>query len=232
MKEKLTQLNMMFLGNWNACYDAIRNKILIAPKQIMNPFMPDLNHVHAIHEPEFPEKVKDVISPPFVLHFSGNWDLINRRLFGIHGKIHLDQIQNLVPGSDRCLIMTSSDYNEYIAQALLERDINHIVVFDQKLDQEVICPHHQLFISEYGTKIINPSVGQEASRIVMGLAQKNIFVNDALVTLRTVNHFEQYDPHLAVLSTNKEDIHKTQYSSKSYTLSRIELVHDLKSWFF
>ena len=231
MKEKLTQLNMMFLGNWNACYDAIRNQLFRDEPAMTSGLDLDWSHIKSIRSPDYPDKLKHVIMPPFVCCYAGNWDLLNCKLFGIHGYFDPDNVADLKPSPDRCLILQAIDYDEQLAYTLLEHHINHIVVFDHNLDRQPISSTHQLFLSEYTTKYINPCVGQNASRIVMGLAAKNLLANSTKIYLFDTRHYKNHDPHWTIYCTNEKNRKILEKVTPKMHIGKVTIVDDLTKWF-
>lgn len=231
MKDKLIQLNTMFLGNWNAIFDGIRNKLLLGDKKIKNQTPWQLLQFKTINDDNFPRRIREVIMPPFVFFYEGNWNLINKMLFGIHGKLNNDQFKSLWINLNKCFIFSENDYSEEIENYLIKNKIQHIVVFDKLIDREIKDEKMQLFISEYYTKITNPTVGQDASRIVLGLGTKNIFINDAITNAREIAYFDTYKPNITLLWTNENFEAKYSKLSKLYKNVALNIVEDLNVWF-
>lgn len=231
MRDKLIQLNTMFLGNWNAIFDGIRNKLLLRDKKIKNTTPWRILRFKTINDDDYPKRIRDVIMPPFVFFYEGNWNLINKLLLGIHGKLKTNQFKAIEIDQNKCLILTESDYTCELENYLIKNKIHHIVVFDKAIDCEIKNSNYQLFISEYYTKITNPTVGQDGSRIVLGLSYKNLFINNAVAETREIACFDTYKPNITLLWMSDNFEAKYSKLSKLYKNTTLNMVDNINSWF-
>lgn len=233
MRDKLIHLNTIFLGNWNGIFDGIRNKLLLGNKKMKNNTPWQTLQYKTINDYDYPKRIREVIMPPFVLFYEGNWSLINKFLLGIHGKLKTNQFKanSFKVTPDKCYIIAEIDYTHDLENFLIKNKIQHIVVFDKAIDRELKSCKYQLFISEYYTCIINPTVGQDASRIVLGLGIFNLFVNDAVSETREIAYFDTYKPNITL--TWIDDNFEAKYSklSKLYKNVTLNMTDDINSWF-
>jgi len=84
-RDILVWLSIKYEGDWNSIYQAIKNKELVDEEQVTKAVNNISDSYVTIIDEDYPEKLKKIYKPPFVLYYKGNLDLINQTNLAISG---------------------------------------------------------------------------------------------------------------------------------------------------
>ena len=153
-KDILVFLSIKYQGDWNSIYQAIKNKELVDETQVQESISKIENKIVTIIDEEYPESLKKIYKPPFVVYYKGDLKLLNKNNVGIIGtgnfshetakKLNtlLRETKLKYPGITYATI-NNSGYEEFINNTY----INESVLV---LDREVRSyDKSKLIISEY-----------------------------------------------------------------------------------
>lgn len=158
-------------GEWESIYKAIASKEtnnndnILAPENAI--FISDENYL---------DKFKAMYLPPFAIFMSGNKKLLNKKIFGILGKINLDMMHDISTIHSNnyviCILEKNIDINSL--KYYLDSGINFIVIKDSRIHNEYQHPG-LLYISEFNTIEIRKSEAQNVERILYNLSD-NVYI--------------------------------------------------------
>ncbi|MGL4373537.1 MAG: DNA-processing protein DprA [Turicibacter sp.] len=89
IRKKLIALSLVTSGDWFSMYQRIRNDVelhtmsdseLMAIKKL-----PPTVQVMTILDEDYPDELKEISNPPFVLYYQGNISLLNKKRIGVMG---------------------------------------------------------------------------------------------------------------------------------------------------
>ena len=153
-KDVLVFLSIKYQGDWNSIYQAIKNKELVDETQVQESIAKIESKIVTIIDEEYPESLKKIYKPPFVVYYKGDLSLLNKNNVGIIGtpnfshetskrlNILLKETKIKYPGIVYATINNSS-YEEYIHGTYGKE---YVLVLDREVrpyDKE------KLVISEY-----------------------------------------------------------------------------------
>ena len=153
-KDVLVFLSIKYQGDWNSIYQAIKNKELVDETQVQESIAKIESKIVTIIDEDYPESLKKIYKPPFVVYYKGDLSLLNKNNVGIIGTPNfshetskrlntlLRETKLKYPGIMYATINNSS-YEEYIHSTYGKESI---LVLDREVrpyDKE------QLVISEY-----------------------------------------------------------------------------------
>jgi DNA processing protein len=84
-RDILVWLSIKYEGDWNSIYQAIKNKELVDEEQVTKSINDVSDKYVTIIDEDYPEKLKKIYKPPFVLYYKGDLDLINQTNLAISG---------------------------------------------------------------------------------------------------------------------------------------------------
>lgn len=84
-RDIIIYLSIKYAGDWNAIYQAIKNKEFVDEEQVTKAVNNISDKYVTIIDEDYPEKLKKIYKPPFVLYYKGDLDLINQTNLAISG---------------------------------------------------------------------------------------------------------------------------------------------------
>ena len=87
-RDILVYLSLKYQGDWNAIYQAIKNKELVDEVEVQKQVSGIKNDYTTIIDDDYPEVFKKIYKPPFVIFYKGNLNLINNNVIAISGTQH------------------------------------------------------------------------------------------------------------------------------------------------
>ena len=84
-KDILVFLSIKYQGDWNSIYQAIKNKELVDETQVQEAISKIDDKIVTIIDEDYPEMLKKIYKPPFVVYYKGNLSLLNKNNVGIIG---------------------------------------------------------------------------------------------------------------------------------------------------
>ena len=76
-KEILVYLSMKYDGNWDKIYDAIANKEELEEEEVLKTLEKVKSRYVILTDEEYPESLKQMYKPPFVLYYVGDISLLS-----------------------------------------------------------------------------------------------------------------------------------------------------------
>jgi DNA processing protein len=176
-KDILVYLTIKYQGDWNQIYQAIKNKELVDEVTVSETLNKCEEKYVTIIDDNYPEKLKKIYKPPFVLFYKGDLNLINGTNVSIAGSddssVYTYELLNKV------LKKTLSKYKEITIASLVsgayDSEIysiygkNRILVFNRGIQQ--FDKNADLIVSEYPSESSNKKDHTPwAYRILVGIS--------------------------------------------------------------
>lgn len=171
-KDIIIYLAIKYQGDWNAIYDAIKRKELVDEPTVMETLAKQNAKVVTIIDQDYPERLKKMYKPPFVLFYYGDLSRVTyRRILGVYA----DKL------TEYSLSTSLNIHTQINSESTIVRVNNESSsLFDRTADINVTVLHtgirelqsgEKLVISEYpaDTTAI-PDHKNWASRIIVGLS--------------------------------------------------------------
>lgn len=171
-RDIIVYLAIKYQGNWNAIYDAIKRKELVDEPTVHETLAKQEFKVVTIIDEDYPERLKKMYKPPFVLFYDGNIQALQyRKTLGIYA-------EKLTEYS----LSTSTDINTQInADATIIRVNNDgSPLFDRNTEINVTVLHTSIRKIQSGEKLVfseypanttaSPEHKNWASRVIVGLS--------------------------------------------------------------
>lgn len=195
----LIYLAIKYRGDWDAIYEAVKNRVLMKPQDIEDAVSTLSCNAITFFDKEYPEELKKIFRPPFVLFYEGNISLLNN---GIRNKIaivgtrepsaySISALEKIVEGLNENIVVVSGlakGIDGYSHRFAIKYKRNTIAILGSGLDycypienediyNEIKEKH--LLMSEYPPGVV-PSQDKfpARNRIIMGLS-KVVFVPEA-----------------------------------------------------
>lgn len=108
MIEAILHLSKKYHGNWDKIYQGItsREKIeVLAVDKNKEKFI-------FITDEDYPEKLKEILTPPFFIYYDGRIDLINKDVLSINGDISYEEFEQLLQEQNSSKYVLCLDNNE------------------------------------------------------------------------------------------------------------------------
>ncbi len=194
MKEILLYFSYKYLGDWDKIYSALEKKEKVNWYEIekINK-QNNLNYVTIVDE-NYPEKLKMILKPPFVLFYKGKFNLLNETniiwIFAsyINNSVG-DYLKNKREEFNKNNLILISGCSSEFENHYIKRDksdniiivkdsgINNNIIVESKVEKEII-KNGGLIISEYPSYSI-PSLKTwyDSNRIKIGLSRGLFLIN-------------------------------------------------------
>jgi len=78
-RDIIVYLAVKYQGDWNAIYDAIKRKELVDEQLVLDTVSKIKSKYTTIVDQDYPESLKKIYKPPFVLFYNGNLYILNNR---------------------------------------------------------------------------------------------------------------------------------------------------------
>jgi DNA processing protein len=158
-RDILVWLSIKYEGDWNSIYQAIKNKELVDEVQVTKAINDIQDSYVTIIDENYPEKLKKIYKPPFVLYYHGNLELINEKILAISGKQKaseytfnlLDKLLKDMKKGSKDIIPAVNSVDEYESNINAYYNKKFVVVLPKSINQysmQVIF-RSGLIISEY-----------------------------------------------------------------------------------
>jgi DNA processing protein len=176
-KDIIVYLAIKYQGDWNAIYQAIKNKELVDEVTVSETLNNCKEKYVTIIDDNYPEKLKKIYKPPFVLFYKGDLNLINSVNVSVAGSE--DSSTYTYELLNKVLKKTLSKYKEITIASLVsgpyDNEIfsiygkNRILVFNRGIQQ--FDTNSSLMISEYPSESRNKKEHTPwAYRILVGIS--------------------------------------------------------------
>lgn len=185
MRNVLTYFSIKYKGDWEKVYKAIDEKERINKSDVDN-FVSNVNENKiTLLDDDYPNGLKYIYKPPFVLFYKGNKKLINNKHFLLSlmdDEINSDYIRTM--GNDLCEVVVVVDYsNKKVIKELIENKIKFIAISKKgivniKTDQiyQDIINNNNLIISE-SYEYDGTDRDFFFDRLLVGISRKTLFTN-------------------------------------------------------
>jgi DNA processing protein len=175
-KDIIVYLAVKYQGNWNAIYDAIKRKELVDEQLVLDTVSKIKSKYVAIIDQDYPEPLKKIYKPPFVLFYNGNLNLLSNRFnLGIFcgvkpTKYTIDMTKSVV-NNDRMTLILHQESDISTSFSMFEPNDKRIFVsstgklYEPKSNSE-------LFITEYPEdSALNKEHINWTTRVMVGLSE-------------------------------------------------------------
>ena len=224
-KDIITYLSVKYDGDWNSIYQAIKNKEMVDEQTVLQTINEITVSYTTIIDEDYPESLKKIYKPPFVLYYKGNLKLLDKQpILSISGSYKLSEythnkLDEILKQfrKNSVTIATSSKNNNY--NEIIERYYSKkmIVVHDSGINKYMNTDDYGLTFSEYPERTgSNPQHINWANRLLAGISNA-LFVPEVLKkepALITVGYGVYLNKPVGVLSQ--------QASSKDATTELIK----------
>ena len=97
MRENILYFSLKYLGNWDRIFDALNNKEKIDVLEKKKLLTENKAKYITIFDKNYPEILKGIEKPPFVIYYYGNLDLINRKVKSMYfnSVVNNDKIETI-----------------------------------------------------------------------------------------------------------------------------------------
>lgn len=172
-RDIIVYLAIKYNGDWNTIYEAIRNKELVNEQEVHEAIasIPKDLKVLTIIDQEYPDKLKQMYKPPFVLFYKGALRQLDGQLVGVAGSNkHKNEIQNNF--FDKFNYRFASTTFDEIGQEIVPT----VAVYDRSI-KNVQPGKRDLIITEYFNDD-NAQINQTwAARLLVGISKVMLFTD-------------------------------------------------------
>lgn len=179
MVKAILKLTKKYHGNWDKIYEAITVKERLSFENNEN----ESNDKYIfIGDDNYPNKLKEILVPPFFLFYEGNPNLIEKEVLSIHGDVSYDDFCKLLNSSKSqkyVLCINNDDLREEIYKLVIENNLEIIVVCEGGISKFKYFKeyHNLLLVSEYNDpETYQKSPDQFTERLIYAFANK-IYIN-------------------------------------------------------
>jgi DNA processing protein len=124
-RDIIVYLAIKYQGDWNAIYQAIKNKEMVDEPTVNETLAKEQAKVVTIIDEDYPERLKRIYKPPFVLFYYGKLDTLQyRKSLGIYAEklteYSLSTSQNILGqvNADTTMIMINNDGSPLFSRAV------------------------------------------------------------------------------------------------------------------
>ena len=191
MREILLYFSVKYLGDWEKIYNAIENKEDV-DFNLLNKITEEYKGKYfAIVDKEYPNKLKMIDRPPFVIFYKGNINLLfEKKIIWPINSIEVadKEIKKQTKEFETEGITTINGYSSTLEKKLLDNfsskvivvkdgGIDNSLVISEELENSILSKDN-LIISEYPGHVI-PTKGnwEESNRIKIGLSSSLLLLN-------------------------------------------------------
>jgi DNA processing protein len=175
-RDIIVYLAVKYEGDWNKIYDAIKRKELVDEQLVLDTVSKIKSKYTTIVDQDYPESLKKIYKPPFVLFYNGNLYILNNRFnLGIFcgvkpTKYTIDMTKSVV-NNDRMTLILHQESDISTSFSVFEsRDKRIFVSSTGKLYEPK--SNSELFITEYPeSSAANKEHINWTSRVIAGLSQ-------------------------------------------------------------
>ncbi len=174
MIEAILHLSKKYHGNWNKIYHAItsreRIEILTVDRNKEKFFF--------ITENDYPDKLKEILAPPFFMYYEGRADLINKDVLSINGDISFDEFEKLLEEQNSnkyVLCLDNHELKKEIFDLVMKKNREVIVVCEGGISSFKYYKDYKnlLLISEYNDpQNYDPCDDQTVQRLMFAMSNK------------------------------------------------------------
>ena len=202
MREILLYFAIEYFGDWDKIYSALEQKIEPDYKLVKRYEKEYTNKFITIIDKEYPESLKNVTRPPFVIFYEGDISLLKKTSSSlwVFGSYFLEdqtlfsclEKKKIIPVSGISTSFEKDFITSLNTQAIIVKDcgINTNLVFDKKI-KEIALKHKGLVISEYpGVVFPSEKNWNEANKLKIGMSV-GIFLLNCVKTKTMFNLIAQ-----------------------------------------
>ncbi|MDE5617430.1 MAG: DNA-processing protein DprA [Ureaplasma sp.] len=174
MTNSIYQFLVKYHGNWDAIYDAINKREKILSNEI-NEIKED--HIFIISD-KYPEKLKNILLPPFFIFYKGDVNLINEEVISVIGTPKINELNELISLYKKTILcFDNKNLNDSIYQTLIANQKKFIVICEGGIDSfKYKYDKNILLISEYNNSTdYQSAIEQTIERILFAFANKIYF---------------------------------------------------------
>lgn len=179
MIKSILQLTKKYQGNWDKVYESIivKEKINIKADDVKT------NDKYIfISDENYPDKLKDILVPPFFLFYEGKIDLIEKEVLSINGDISYEEFSALLDNSKSqkyVLCLNNNELREEIFNLVVKHNKQIIVVCEGGISKFKYFKEYNnlLLVSEYNDPDnYNKAPEQTVERLIFAFSDK-IYLN-------------------------------------------------------
>lgn len=178
-RQIIIALSVKFNGDWTLIYGAIQNKLVLEESeinQLLASIPSDIKPI-AIIDSDYPETLKKIYKPPFVLFTRGNTSLLYTNDYvSVLGDLLWDEHLSMFDGSKIPFVLSSSNNLTVLNSCSNDSTVyvsTHLVGFDKA---------YPLVVSEHLHEVLDAElqfVQRFALRIHVGLSKRSLFTGVA-----------------------------------------------------
>jgi DNA processing protein len=175
-KDIIVYLAVKYQGDWNKIYDAIKRKELVDEQLVLDTVSKIKSKYATIVDEDYPESLKKIYKPPFVLFYNGNLNILSNRFnLGIFcgskpTKYTIDMTKSVVNIARMTLILHQESEISTSFSIFEQHDKRIFVSSTGKLYEPK--SNSELFITEYPE---NSAANKEhinwTTRVMVGLSE-------------------------------------------------------------
>ncbi|MGL4617008.1 MAG: DNA-processing protein DprA [Mycoplasmoidaceae bacterium] len=175
MNDVLLFFSIKYNGDWELIFEALQKKEKIKSKEINNIKNNFTYKYMTIIDRKYPQSLKDVYKPPFLIYYNGNVSLLNNKLVTLIGKWNISDLLLLIKNRrDVTFVLEQNNMNKALSDEMMLKKINHILISNFGIRESHDGSIHKLVISEFVEKNIKIAFDQIQDRILLGISSNSI----------------------------------------------------------
>jgi len=178
-REIIIALSVKFNGDWPMIYGAIKNKLTVEESEVNQLFASipsDITPITII-DSDYPETLKKIYKPPFVLFTRGNLSLLRTNDYvSVLGDLLWDEHLSMFDGSKIPFVLSSSNNLTVLNSCSNDSTVfvaTSVADFDK--DYPLVVSEHLYEVKDADIQFVK----QFALRIQVGLSQRSLFTGVA-----------------------------------------------------
>lgn len=171
MRKSIYQFLVKYHGNWDAIYDSLNKR---EPVKTNYSFRTDSETIFIISD-QYPEKLKNILLPPFFLFYKGDIQLISEQIIGIEGKISPNELVKIIDTNiDKVICFNNNDLTNENYNLLISKNVKFIIVCEGSINTfKYEWNENILLISEYdNAEDYQPSLKQTIERLLYAISDE------------------------------------------------------------
>lgn len=179
MVKAILKLTKKYHGNWDKVYEAISTKERI---EIEKCSLDTKDKYIFIGDDDYPNKLKEILVPPFFVFYEGNPSLIEKEVISIHGEISYKEFTELLDNSNSqkyVLCINNDDLKEEIYNLVVKKNLEIIVLCEGGISKFKYFKDYKnlLLVSEYNDPAnYEKAPDQSIERLIYAFSNK-IYIN-------------------------------------------------------
>lgn len=199
-------------GNWDAIYNAVSHHEPVDWQEIKNNVKNKYSLATWISDDKYPDKLKNIYMPPFILYYCGNLLKLNERVIGFVGQFHLEEVQCLLVNEmvNYCFCWQEEDLSSDIYDYCSVNQIPLIVICKNKISEFKFFEQQYaqlLLLSENNDEVFEKGLEQTKERLIYGISDLLILQSHNVQRLTQLKLNYEYNPKLCCcLETERRNI--------------------------